>query len=211
MASKNSLFNLLVGGLLIALGFLMLLNFDITEWDSKHLFKAKLNRDELVQMIRRFNDKTLNETRAANLEDDFHAILNNLDVDSYLYFYCQLSKKPMRMWVYHPKQEFPIPTPNQFTTLPADQKRLLDEELKETLENKKFYLKNLYSFIICKSEKVYMAIIICFTFIGSLFMLCGCVQFYLGSKKLAASTGPRKIKYVEPIVWFFVGSNFANN
>lgn len=161
----------------------MLINFDISEWNSQSIFKTKLKLNEVYKMIKNYNENRSLQSQAAKekkLENDFEKVLKNLDHDSYLYLYCQ-SRKKEQPWVYHPKMDYPDKTTRiaavtieSTTTLP-DQERL-NEQIE--LELKKFYLKSLYNILICRSEKIYVIMIVISTFFGSLFIICASIKIY---------------------------------
>lgn len=168
----------------------MLYSFDINEWNAKSIFKPKININEIVSMIKNYNNENDETLQSKQLEIDFKTLLNNLDHDSYLYLYCQL-KKPERKWMYHPKQEFPITTTapsllqvtlkdtNDFTLF-ANKDPITDDQLK-SIELKRFYLKSIYSVLICRSEKVYFVLIVSCIFIGSIFVVCGTIRIYIST------------------------------
>jgi hypothetical protein len=198
MKLKIAYSSVVFGSLMILGSFFMLLNFDISEWNNTNLFRAKLNLDDIKKMINNYNENVAisNETKLSNLENDFTNILNKLDVDAYLYFYCQLAKKPVRMWVYHPKQDFPIPSETSTTTTTLNDKNIelltvnkkleqqQQQQIDEKFEFKKFYLKQFYHLVICKSEKIYMTIIIIFALCGCFIMFFGCFKIYINAYRL---------------------------
>lgn len=179
MGSRSAFCCLIIGIILIATGFFMLLNFDITEWNAQTIFKTKLKLEDVYKMIRNYNEGDV--AKEKQLEHDFERVLNNLDHDSYLYLYCQSSKKE-QPWVYHPKMDFPVKTTQaagvttKITTTTLPSRERLNEQLE--LEMKKFYLKSVYNIIICRSEKIYVTIIVIFTFIGSLFVIFASIKIY---------------------------------
>lgn len=168
---------LCLGIIIITLSFIMLLNFDIREWNVRTIFKAQINLNEVVKLVKNYNENKP-ESRPARLEHDFKEILNGMEHDSYLYLYCQI-REPERKWVYHPRQEFPITTtqPN-LITLESD-RRIIEQQLFDRLQKKKFYLKSIYSYLICQSEKVYFLLIILCTLIGSALTICGAIKVYI--------------------------------
>ena len=175
----------------ITLSFVMLYTFDIREWNVRTIFKAQVNLNELVKMVKNYNENSP-ETRPAKLEAAFKEVLNSMEQESYLFLYCQM-REPERLWVYHPRQEFPITTtlPNLIT---LDVNHIVEQQLLDRLQKKKYYLKSIYSYLICQSEKVYFLIVIISSLTGCVLIICGSIKIYANN---CGENGHKQKNHVE--------------
>ena len=70
MNIKLAICYLVIGVLMLSFGFVMLMQFDIREWNTKTIFKARVNFNEVLGMVKSYNENKL-DRRDMQLEQDF--------------------------------------------------------------------------------------------------------------------------------------------
>lgn len=156
--AKFAYFYMVIGLVLFLFGFLIILNHNLNnDWkllggESRSLLKQKYNFTELLIIA----------TRSKSFKSN--------DLNIYLFLFCQLKydynsiyfdDNPIDL-----AASFPNYNPNSF------------ESLLQTKLFKSEILKNIFSFLICSSEKVYISVIVGITILGCLLLCYGCIRFY---------------------------------
>ena len=132
--AKIAYLQMVIGVILFSIGFILFLNFNLSDWYAKERHSYISNNFTQLTLV-------LNDYKKGVVRGDVK-YLKELEIESYFVWYC-LSKR----------------TPNsnyraiKSYTSTESHKAIIVENLNEFIETKFYYLKKFFSFIICSSDR----------------------------------------------------------
>lgn len=177
--AKFAYSQMVLGAIVFSIGFILLLNFNLTEWYTKEKTSYLTNNFTQLTLM-------LSNYKSQNKFSDPHYV-NELEIDSHLKWYC-LSKNSLRR-----KQR--LADGEHASSL------LIVDNLNESIETKFHYLIKLFSFLICSSDTIYLIFIISCIIVGCIACCCGCFRFYIYEIKVNAVSEMKSSKESESNIY----------